>query len=106
MNRFVLLYATVRVEDGMYFAGFDRELQEPRMTDDVNKAKLTSNKFSIRLRDGEELVEVKIHVTDENSIVSRPFIPRARDPNYVMDITPGSNYMGNNQAQVAESEDQ
>lgn len=94
MNRFITLYATIRKSDGLYFAGFDRELQEPRMTSDINQAKLVSNKFTVRLRPDEEMVEVKVHATEANSSVSRPFIPKPRDPNYVMDSTPGSEYLG------------
>lgn len=73
-DRTVSLYAVVAV-GGKFFAGFDTQKKTTVFTDSIMQAKLFSNKHDIKLRPGEQLVEVKLNMTHENSTVSAPFRP-------------------------------
>lgn len=75
----ISLYAIVRDQDGRYFGGFNPEKGEALIVDDVLDAKLFSNKFDVKLRPDEKIVEISIDLTPENTRVSTPFRPRFKN---------------------------
>jgi hypothetical protein len=83
MNK-ISLYAIVRDADRKYFAGFDPEQKTPILVDDVLHAKLFTNKFDIRLRPDEKMVEVVVIINEQNTQVTPPFRPRRKSDNVVM----------------------
>lgn len=74
----ISLYAIVRDQDGRFFGGFNPEKGEPVIVDDIFSAKLFSNKFDIRIRPDEKIVEVTIDLTPQNVTISAPFRPRMK----------------------------
>jgi hypothetical protein len=84
----ISLYAIVR-EDGKFFGGFDREKAEAIIVDTALQAKLFSNKFDVNLRPDEQMVEVMITLSSDNTHVTAPFKPRRR-VDRVMDAAPVS----------------
>jgi hypothetical protein len=76
----VALYAVLN-EDGTYFAGFDPLKGEAVKVVDPLRAKLFTNKFKASLRPGEQLVELLVTLSLDNTHVSKPFRPKRRtDP--------------------------
>lgn len=75
----ISLYAIVRIQDGRYFGGFNPEKGEALIVDDILDAKLFSNKFDVKLRPDEKIVEISIDLTPENTRVSTPFRPRVKN---------------------------
>ena len=73
----VKLYA-VQVDETHYFAGFNPEQGAASLVDDPLKAKLFSNKYEIKLRPNEKLVELGVQLTLQNTSVSAPFRPKRR----------------------------
>jgi hypothetical protein len=79
-ERCVPLYA-VKKPDGTYFAGFDNQAGVPKFVSTPLNAKLYTNKFDVPLRPDEELVEICVELTSENTHISAPFRPKRRtDP--------------------------
>jgi len=76
-NSTIVLYA-VDIGNGQYFGGFDAQNNETRKVTNVLTAKLFSNKFDIKLRPNEQIVEVRISVPPQNLSLSDPFRPPRR----------------------------
>ena len=71
------MFAVLR-DDGLYMAGYDPALRGPTFTENIFAAKLHTNKYDIRLRPDERLVEVRIALTPETITLSHPFRPKRR----------------------------
>jgi hypothetical protein len=71
-------FYAVKTRSGKYFAGFNTETNSPNLVDDIKSAKLFSNKFDIKLRPGEYIVDIGVVLTDSNISVSKPFRPRKK----------------------------
>jgi hypothetical protein len=68
------LYVILNNDTGLYFAGYDAQAQAPKYVDDILRAKMHSNKYEIRLRPNEGLVELTIELDQSlNYKVSSPF---------------------------------
>lgn len=76
----ISLYAIVRDADQRFFGGFDPDKGEALIVDDVTAAKLFSNKFDVKLRPDEKMVEVIVTLAPENVHVTTPFRPRLKVP--------------------------
>lgn len=76
-NTIVSLYV-VKAVDGSYFAGFDSTKGKAQFVVDPRAAKKFTNKYDIKLRPEETLVEMKIDLTTANIQVSEPFRPHRR----------------------------
>lgn len=73
----VSLYV-VRESNGTYFAGFDPAVGKASFVSDPVSAKMFSNKYEIKLRPEETIVELKISLTPDNVKASEPFRPVRR----------------------------
>jgi hypothetical protein len=73
----VSLYV-VKTPNGDYFAGFDTEKGKANFETDPRKAKMFSNKYNIKLRPQEMLVELVIDLMKSDVKVSEPFRPARR----------------------------
>lgn len=71
-------FYAVKTADDKYFAGFNPETNSPNIVEDVKSAKMFSNKFDIKLRPNESIVDITITLTDTNVSVSKPFRPRRK----------------------------
>lgn len=71
-------FYAVKTASEKFFAGFNTQTNTPNLVDDVKSAKLFSNKFDIKLRPGEYIVDVTIKLRDSNISVSKPFRPRRK----------------------------
>jgi hypothetical protein len=71
-------FYVVKGSDGKYFAGFNPEQGAVRQVDTPLAAKWFSNRFDIRLRPNETLVEIKVDPSVGVVHVSEPFRPRKR----------------------------
>ena len=60
---------------GQYFAGFDPSKARAHHVDDPRYAKKFTNKFDIKLRPDEAIVELKIDLARVEFTVSEPFRP-------------------------------
>jgi hypothetical protein len=70
-------YAVVS-PNGQFFAGFDPKEGKPSFTDEPLDAKLFTNKYEIKLRPQETLVEFTVGLSKENTSLSVPFRPKKR----------------------------
>lgn len=70
-------YAVVN-DEGKVFAGFDPEKGVPAWVDNVLEGKWFSNKYDIKLRPNEKLVEIQTTVTKDSVSVTEPFRPKRR----------------------------
>jgi hypothetical protein len=68
----VSLYV-IKMPDGRYFAGFDKDVGVALFVDSPIEAKKFSNKHAIKLRPKEMLVELRIDLSEVNVTVSNPF---------------------------------
>ena len=73
----VSLYV-VKGADGSYFAGFDAEKGKANFVSDPLSAKKFSNKYDIKIRPEETIVELKIDLSQSKVAVSEPFRPHRR----------------------------
>lgn len=73
----VSLYAVVNGA-GKYFAGFDTTKGISNFVDDPLTAKKFTNKYDIKLRPDEQLVEMTIDLSKVDVSVSSPFRPTRR----------------------------
>jgi hypothetical protein len=73
----VALYA-VKGGDGSYFAGFDPDKGKASFVVDPREGKLFSNKYDIRLRPDETIVELTVDLSSANVKISEPFRPHRR----------------------------
>lgn len=71
------LYA-IQAADERYFKGFDSVAKVPMFVDKVLEAKMFNNKYDVRLRPTENIVEITVTLTPQNTSVSAPFRPRLR----------------------------
>lgn len=70
-------YAVVN-DDGKYFAGFNPTLKAAQHVASPLAAKLFTNKYEVKLRPNERLVEIKIDFATTDAEISTPFRPRRR----------------------------
>ena len=73
-------FYAVQSPDGKFFAGFDAEQGKADFVDNPLDAKLFSNKYEIKLRPQECLVEFSIDLSKDNTLLSEPFRPKRRQP--------------------------
>jgi hypothetical protein len=73
----VSLYV-VRAASGEYFAGFDTVQKKANFVKDPIYGKLFSNKYDIKLRPDEMVVELTIDLARVHVSVSEPFRPHRR----------------------------
>lgn len=77
LNHIVSLYV-VKSADGNYFAGFDAEKGKANFVADPLAAKKFTNKYDIKIRPEETLVELKVDLRTAPVQVSEPFRPHRR----------------------------
>lgn len=70
-------YAVVS-PDGKFFAGFDPDQGKAAFSDDPLDAKLFTNKYEIKLRPQETLVEFTVGLSKSNTVLSNQFRPKKR----------------------------
>jgi len=63
----------VKVDDDRYFAGFDTEADHAVYVTDPILAKKFTNKFDIKLRQDEAIVELRVDLAQCEVDVSEPF---------------------------------
>lgn len=73
----VSLYV-VKNGNGQFFAGFDSEKQKANLVEDPIHAKKFSNKYDIKLRPDETLVELSVDLSKSSINISEPFRPQRR----------------------------
>jgi hypothetical protein len=73
----VSLYV-VKSPNGSYFAGFDASKNQANFVEDPKLAKKFTNKYDIKLRPQEMLVELTIDLAQIDVKVSEPFRPIRR----------------------------
>lgn len=76
-NTVVSLYV-VKSANGLYFAGFDAGQSKPTFVDEPCAAKKFTNKYDIKLRPDEMVVELKVDLSKSDVQVSEPFRPHRR----------------------------
>ena len=75
----VSLYV-VKNGDGTYFAGYDATKGRASFVSDPKEGKKFTNKYDIKLRPEETLVELKVDLAQVQVSVSEPFRPHRRKP--------------------------
>lgn len=70
-------YAVIN-DNNQYFAGFNSTVGSADFVDSIFDSKLFTNKYEIKLRPTERLVEVVVHLGASNTVISEPFRPRFR----------------------------
>jgi len=78
----VALYV-VKSVNGNYFAGFDASKGQANFVDDPRAGKVFSNKYDIKLRPDETLVELTVDLALSSVKISEPFRPHRRIPKQV-----------------------
>lgn len=76
-NATVSLYV-VKAVNGKYFAGFDASKGVAGFVDDPRQAKTFTNKYDIKLRPEEMIVEMTVDLMDAEITYSDPFRPARR----------------------------
>ena len=76
-NATVSLYV-VKGVTGSYFAGFDATKSQANFVEDPRRAKTFTNKYDIKLRPEEQIVEMTIDLTEAPVKFSEPFRPQRR----------------------------
>jgi hypothetical protein len=76
-NALVDLYV-VKVADGSYFGGFDSSKGKASFVINPREAKKFTNKFDIKLRPNEMIVQLTIDLNLVECLVSEPFRPQRR----------------------------
>lgn len=71
-------FYAVMNEQGKFFAGFNPEKVAAAFVDNALDAKLFTNKYEIKLRPAEKLVEIQVVLGKDNVKISEPFRPRFR----------------------------
>lgn len=69
----------VKVPTGAYFAGFDASKGVASYVSDAHKAKKFTNKFDIKLRPNETLVQISVDLAKVAFSCSEPFRPQRRN---------------------------
>lgn len=65
-------------DDGKYFAGFNPTMKTAQHVTSPLAAKLFTNKYEVKLRPNERLVEIKVDFSSIDTEISAPFRPRRR----------------------------
>jgi aconitase A len=78
-NATVSLYV-VKSANGSYFAGFDAAKGQANFVTDPREGKKFTNKYDIKLRPEETLVELAIDLSKVEVKISEPFRPHRRAP--------------------------
>lgn len=78
-NATVSLYV-VKSSNGSYFAGFDSTKGQANFVTDPREAKKFTNKYDIKLRPEETLVEIVVDLSKSELKISEPFRPHRRAP--------------------------
>ncbi len=77
-NATVSLYV-VKSANGSYFAGFDATKGQANFVTDPREAKKFTNKYDIKLRPEETLVEISVNLLTTTDLkISEPFRPHRR----------------------------
>lgn len=76
-NHIVSLYV-VKGANGSYFAGYDASKKQANFVTDPLAAKKFTNKYDIKIRPEETVVELKVDLTHSSVVVSEPFRPHRR----------------------------
>jgi len=76
-NMVVSLYV-VKVKDGQFFGGFDATVGAASYVENPLAAKKFTNKYDIKLRPQESLVEITIDLAKSHHVLSEPFRPNRR----------------------------
>lgn len=76
-NAMVSLYV-VRGASGTYFAGFDTAQNKANFVTDPKEGKKFTNKFDVKLRPDETLVELSVDLSKVEVAVSEPFRPHRK----------------------------
>lgn len=71
------LYA-VKTEDGRFLKGFNPAIQARVLVEDVLEAKMFTNKYEVKLRPNESIVELTVTLSPSNTVASEAFRPRLR----------------------------
>ena len=71
-------FYAVQSPEGLFFAGFDAEQGKADFVDNPLDAKLFTNKYEIKLRPQERLVEFSVDISKQNTTLSEPFRPKRR----------------------------
>ncbi len=74
-------FYAVKGADNKYFGGFNPAENKATLVDSPEVAKWFSNRFEIRLRPNEMLVEIKVDPKKGVVSISEPFRPRKRTTN-------------------------
>ena len=77
-NAAIVSLYVVKGTDGSYFAGFDASKGQANFVTDPILAKKFTNKYDIKLRPEETLVELSIDLSKVSVQVSEPFRPHRR----------------------------
>ena len=78
LNPAVVSLYVVRSASGTYFAGFDSSKNRANFVDNPLHAKKFTNKYDIKLRPDETLVELTVDLSTVQVGVSEPFRPHRR----------------------------
>ena len=81
IEAFTHSFYAVKGADNKYFAGFNPAENKASLVDSPETAKWFSNRFEIRLRPNEMLVEIKVDPKKGVVSISEPFRPRKRTVN-------------------------
>ena len=79
-NSAIVSLYVVKTVAGTYFAGFDSSKGKASFSEDPRFAKMFTNKYDIKLRPDEMLVELSVNLENVDVAVSEPFRPRLRMP--------------------------
>lgn len=79
-ENFVVSLYTVKTGEGVFFGGFNAEQGKATYVSDPRAAKKFTNKYDIKLRPEESLVEIKVDLATANVEISEPFRPHRRKP--------------------------
>ena len=77
-NTTVVSLYVVKTADGSFFGGYDAEKAKANFVADPREAKKFTNKYDIKLRPEETLVELKVDLAKVDVSVSEPFRPHRR----------------------------
>lgn len=76
-NALVSLYV-VRTPEGKFFGGFDPSKGKANFVEDARLGKKFTNKYDIKLRPDESLVELIVDLSHSDVKMSEPFRPHRR----------------------------
>ena len=79
-NKTTISLYVVKTTNGTYFAGFDTAKQQASFVENPIEAKIFTNKYDIKLRPEETLVELSIDLSKADVQISEPFRPQHRVP--------------------------